>query len=228
MAQSWSNLLFAHWPVDVVVMRRLLPAGLPLDTFDDRAWVSIASFYLTGLRPRWTPALPWLSEFPELNVRTYTSLGGKPGVYFFSLDAASALAVAGARATYFLPYFRARMHTRVGADGTVDYASRRSDRRGRPAEFHARYRPSGPVAYAKPGTLDHWLTERYALYAVDSSARVYRADIEHPQWPLQPVEATIDVNTMAAAAGIDLPTTPPRLSFASRVDVVVWRPIRVA
>ena len=228
MAQSWSNLLFAHWPVDAAVLRRLLPSGIPLDTFDDRAWVSIASFCVSGLRPRLIPALPGLSQFPELNVRTYTALGGKPGVYFFSLDAASALAVVGARAAYFLPYFRANMHIRIGADGMIEYASRRTDRRGRPAEFHARYRPVGPVDYAKPGTLDHWLTERYALYAVGPTARVYRADIEHPQWPLQPAEADIDVNTIAAAAGISVPTTPPRLSFASRVDVVVWRPIRVA
>jgi len=228
MAQRWSNLLFAHWPVEVAQLRRLLPDGIPLDTFDDRAWISIASFYLSGLRPRWLPALPRLSDFPELNVRTYTSLGGRPGVYFFSLDAASALAVAGARATYFLPYFRANMHVHVGADGLVQYSSDRTDRRGRSAEFRACDRPAGPVDYAKRGTLDHWLTERYALYAVDPAGHVYRADIDHPQWPLQPVEATIEVNTMATAAGITLPATPPRLSFASRVDVVVWRPICVA
>src|ERR1700760_1777735 len=107
MAQSWSALLFAHWPVDAATLRPLLPHTLPPDTFDDQCWLSIASFYLSNLRPRWIPALPWISEFPELNVRTYTVLDGKPGVYFFSLDAASALAVAGARATYFLPYFRA-------------------------------------------------------------------------------------------------------------------------
>jgi uncharacterized protein YqjF (DUF2071 family) len=228
MAQRWTNLLFAHWPVDAEALRTLVPSVLPLDTFEGRAWLSIASFYLSNLRPRWLPALPWISEFPELNVRTYTSLGGKPGVYFFSLDAASILAVAGARATYFLPYFRATMSARVAADGFVYYDSRRTDRRGRPATFHARYRPTGLIEYARPGSLDYWLTERYALYAVTSAQRVYRADIRHQPWPLQPVEARIDENTMARAAGIALPVTPPRLAFASRVDVVVWRPTRVA
>ena len=228
MAQRWSNLLFAHWAVDADALRRLVPRVLPLDTFENRAWVSIASFYLSGLRPRWLPALPWLSEFPELNLRTYTALGGKPGVYFFSLDAGSALAVAGARAAYRLPYFRASMKAAVDAVGRVDYDSRRTDARGQPASFHAQYRPSGPVSYATPGSLDHWLTERYALYAVDRAQRVYRADIHHEQWPLQPVDAEITSNTMAAAAGISLPNDPPRLAFASQVDVVVWRPLRVA
>jgi len=228
MAQRWSNLLFAHWPVDEGVLRRVVPATLPLDTFDGRAWVSIASFHLSNLRPRFLPPLPWVSAFPELNVRTYTSIGGKAGVYFFSLDAASALAVAGARATYFLPYFRARMAIRLAGDGATEYESKRVDRRGLPAEFRARYRPTGPIDYAAPDTLDYWLTERYALYAVDHAERVYRADIRHPQWPLQPVAASIDINTMADAAGIALPDAPPRLSYASRVDVVVWRPIRVA
>jgi uncharacterized protein YqjF (DUF2071 family) len=228
MAQRWSDLLFAHWPVDAAALRPLVPSALPLDTFDGRAWISIASFHLGGLRPRWLPPMPWLSEFPELNVRTYTSLGGKPGVYFFSLDAGSAFAVAGARATYFLPYFRASMNIRRGADGWVYYDSRRTDPRGQHAAFHARYRPTGAVSYATPGSLDYWLTERYALYAVNRSARVFRADIHHPQWPLQPVEAIIEHNSMAAAAGISIPNDPPRLAFASRIDVVVWRPLRVA
>src|SRR5690349_9712454 len=157
MAQRWSDLLFAHWPIDPDVLRAVVPASLPVETFDGAAWLSIASFYLSHLRPHWLPALPWLSEFPELNVRTYVSLGGKPGVYFFSLDAGSALAVAGARATYHLPYFNARMRTTRDDMNAVAYESRRSDRRGRPADFAARYRPVGPVAQSAPATLDHWL-----------------------------------------------------------------------
>src|SRR5690348_7001522 len=146
MAQRWSNLLFAHWVVDADALRRLVPRALPLDTFENQAWVSIASFYLSGLRPRWLPALPWLSEFPELNLRTYTALDGKPGVYFFSLDAGSALAVAGARAAYLLPYFRASMKAMVDVVGRVHYDSQRTDPRGQPAAFRAQYRPSGPVS----------------------------------------------------------------------------------
>jgi uncharacterized protein len=227
MAQRWTDLLFAHWPVNAEILRTLVPASLPLDTFDNKGWISIAAFYLSHLRARWLPALPLISEFPELNVRTYVTLGGKPGVYFFSLDAGSAFAVAAARATYFLPYFRANMSIRAAADGTLHYRSRRTDSRGRPAELSARYRPTGPISRAKPGTLDHWLTERYCLYSVDHAARVRRAEIHHYPWPLQPADADIDVNTMASAADISLPSTPPRLAFASRLDVVVWSPERV-
>ena len=227
MAQRWTDLLFAHWPIDATVLRALVPASLPIDTFDGTGWLSIASFYLSHLRPRLLPALPWLSEFPELNVRTYVSLGGKPGVYFFSLDAGSALAVAGARATYHLPYFKARMSTRRDSAGTIAYASRRTDRRAKPAEFAARYRPLGPVTMSAPGSLDHWLTERYCLYATDAAGHVYRGEIHHHPWPLQATDAEIETNTMARAAGIVLPPTPPRLSFALSLDVVVWAPNRV-
>lgn len=226
MAQRWTNLLFAHWPVEASVLRALVPAQLPLDTFDGTGWLSIASFYLSHLRPRWLPAVPWLSEFPELNVRTYVSLGGKPGVYFFSLDAGSALAVAGARATYHLPYFNARMTTHRDDGGTIAYRSHRTDRRGKPAAFAARYRPVGPVVPSAPGTLDHWLSERYCLYTTDAR-HVYRAEIHHHPWPLQALDAEIETNTMAAAAGIVLPSSSPRRAFAELLDVVVWAPSRV-
>jgi uncharacterized protein YqjF (DUF2071 family) len=224
MAQRWTDLLFAHWPIDASILRGLVPPSLPLDTFDGSGWLSIASFYLSHLRPRWLPALPWVSEFPELNVRTYVSLGGKPGVYFFSLDAGSSFAVAAARASYHLPYFNARMSIAAGDDGAIHYRSNRVDRRAAPAHFTARYRPTGPIAHAASGTLDHWLTERYCLYAVDSAMRVHRAEIHHHRWPLQPVEASIGENTMAAAAGVELPAVPPRVSYARSLDVVVWPP----
>jgi uncharacterized protein len=108
MAQSWYDLLFAHWPVDAAMLRPHIPAKLEIDTFDGRAWLGIVPFSMTGVRLRWTPPLPWLSAFPELNVRTYVTAQRKPGVWFFSLDAASALAVAAARLSFHLPYFRAR------------------------------------------------------------------------------------------------------------------------
>ena len=224
MAQRWSDLLFAHWPVPVESLRPLVPATLPIDSFEGSAWISIASFYLSHLRPRWLPALPWLSEFPELNVRTYTSLGGKPGVYFFSLDAGSVLAVEAARTLYHLPYMRAQMTTARGADGVFTYLSHRTDARGKTADFRARYRPAGPVRPSAPGSLDHWLTERYCLYAVDSAGRVRRAEIHHHPWPLQSVEAQIEVNTMTDAAGVVTQGPPQRIAFSESIDVVVWRP----
>jgi uncharacterized protein YqjF (DUF2071 family) len=224
MAQRWSDLLFAHWPVSVEALRPLVPESLPIDTFDGQAWISIASFYLSYLRPHGLPGLPWISEFPELNVRTYTSLSGKAGVYFFSLDAGSVIAVEAARTFYHLPYMRARMRTRRDDSGVVSYVTERTDKRGEPAQFRARYRPTGPVQWAAAGTLDHWLTERYCLYAVDSSERVHRAEIHHRPWPLQPVDVNIDVNTMIDAVGLSVSGPPQQLAFAGSIDVVVWWP----
>jgi uncharacterized protein YqjF (DUF2071 family) len=227
MEQRWNNLLFAHWPVAPDVIRALVPRTLPLDLYDGTAWVSVTPFYLNNLRPRGLPALPWVSEFPEINVRTYVTLGGKAGIYFFSLDAGSALAVLGARMTYHLPYFRAEMSVRTTEDGMIAYHARRTHRGAPPAVFSARYRPAGAMFRSAPDSLDHWLTERYCLYAVDSVGQIYRAEIHHVPWPLQPAEAQIDQNTMALAAGIALPTQPPRLTFSSRLDVLVWAPSRM-
>ena len=226
MAQRWSNLLFAHWPVATEAVRALVPPALTLDVYSGTAWISVTPFYLSHLRPRGVPALPWVSEFPELNVRTYVTLGGKAGVYFFSLDAGSAVAVTGARTLYHLPYFRASMSVQEARDGMITYQSRRTHGGAPPADLSARYRPAGAVVRSEPGSLDHWLTERYCLYAVDSTQRVYRAEIHHRPWPLQPAEAEIGRNTMVEAAGLALPTQPPRLSFARRLDVVVWPPER--
>jgi len=224
MAQTWSNLLFAHWPVPPRALRPLIPAGLILQIFDGEAWLGITPFVLIGLRARGMPAMPGVSQFPEINVRTYVTAGGKPGVFFFSLDAGSALAVIGARAAYSLPYFRARFTVRAGAAGSIVYSSRRVHRGAPRAEFSAEYRPTGEAAAATAGTLAHWLTERYCLYAVDRRGGLHRAEIHHPPWPLQPAEAQITRNTMTAGLGFDLPDVQPLLHFARRLDVHVWPP----
>ncbi len=222
MRQRWNRLLFAHWPLPPQSLRALVPSVLALDTFDGQCWVAVTPFYLSGLRPRgWS--LPRLS-FPELNVRTYVTLQGKPGVFFFSLDAGSVMAVFGARAVYALPYFYARMSMTCAGDA-VDYRCRRS-RLGTVAEFHGHYQPVSPPRTATPGSLEHFLTERYCLYAVEAG-RLYRAEIHHEPWPLQQAEAEIARNTMAAAAGIELPDQPPLLHFARAIDVLVWPPRRL-
>ena len=226
MAQRWSHLLFAHWPVSPEHLRPLVPRSLMLDTRENVAWVSVTSFLLSRLRPRALPPVPWLSSFPEWNLRTYVTDGRKPGVFFFSLDAGRWLAVAGARALYALPYFQASMRLTVARDGTIRYESRRTQAPA-PADFVASYRPAGHPALAEVGSLDNWLTERYCLYAVDSAHRVYRAEIHHLPWPLQPVEAVISHNTIGTAAGIYLPPGAPRVAFAHALDVRVWWPARV-
>jgi uncharacterized protein YqjF (DUF2071 family) len=226
MAQRWNDLLFIHRRADVDALRALVPPALTLDLHDGKAWVSVTPFYLSHLRPRGIPPVPGVSAFPELNVRTYVTLGGKPGVYFFSLDAGNALAVYGARALYRLPYFRASMSVREARDGTIYYWSRRTHRTAPAAEFVARYRPAGAVTHSKPGTLDHWLTERYCLYALDTSRRVFRAEIHHHPWPLQPAELEVERDTMTDAVGLSLSTEPARLAFSRRLDVLVWAPER--
>jgi uncharacterized protein len=222
MRQQWNRLLFAHWPLPPEVLRPLVPSGLALDTFDDRCWVAVTPFHLSGLRP------PGLSigglSFPELNVRTYVTFEGKPGVFFFSLDAGSVLAVFGARAFYALPYFYARMKMQFQGEA-VHYRSRRSHL-GKLAEFEGRYRPVSPARHSVAGTLEHFLTECYCLYAMEAT-RLYRAEIHHVPWPLQEAEGEIARNTMAAAAGIELPADPPLLHYAREIEVLIWAPERL-
>lgn len=219
MEQTWNDLLFAHWPVSSEILRALVPAKLELDTFEGQTWVAVTPFHMTGIRARWLPPVPGWSRFPELNVRTYVKYGGKPGVYFFSLDAASLAAVWAARETYYLPYFHARMNVRI-MDELVKYHSIRDAG----AEFRGSYHPTSAVPLRQPGTLEHWLSERYCLYSVKKNS-VFRAEIHHQQWPLQNAEAEISVNTMARAAGIMLPDIPPLLHYAKKLQVLIW-PLR--
>ena len=223
MAQRWLDLLFAHWPIRAEVLRALIPPQLELDTFEGEAWVGVVPFRMSGVRPRWTPPLPWLSAFPELNVRSYVKAKTgepKPGVYFFSLEAANPVAVAIARSLFKLPYFNAQMSLRE-QDGVISYRSQRTHRGAVSADFVGEYAPSGAVFRSEPGSIDEWLTERYSLYTVHNG-RLFRGDIHHLPWPLQPAEAAFAVNTVAAASQIALPDMPPLLHFARELDVVVW------
>lgn len=226
MAQRWNRLLFAHWPIAPELLRPLVPAALPLDTLDGQAWITLTPFHLTHARPRGLPAIPGLSEFPELNLRTYVTLDGKSGVFFFSLDAGSRLAVEGARAFYHLPYFKARMSLDVAGDARVTYRSQRTDGRSTAAALTARYAPLGAPTPATPGSVDHWLVERYCLYAVNRSGQVFRAEIHHRPWVLSAAECVIEVNTVGAAARINLDGPPARLAYSDQLDVVAWWPER--
>jgi uncharacterized protein len=227
MRQTWHDLLFAHWPVPAAGLRALVPEPLELDLFNGEGWIGVVPFHMTGIRGRGLLPVPGLSQFPELNVRTYVTYRGKPGVYFFSLDAASRCAVWAARAFYHLPYFHAAMASEESCDG-VHYASRR---RGAEAEFRGRYRPISPVQRRERGSIEHWLTERYCLYttyrnpAQSTQGRVYRCEIHHLPWPLQNAEAELEINTVAKAGGVCLPNTAPLLHFSRRLEVLIW-PLR--
>jgi uncharacterized protein len=223
MTQTWHDLLFAHWPVEIDQLRGRVPGTFPIDTFEGRAWIGIVPFHMSNVAPRGLPALPWVSAFPELNVRTYVTLDGNPGVYFFSLDAANPLAVQAARLLAHLPYYTASMAVEP-AGSWIDYRSRRTASHTPPAELVCRYAPLGPPAAPIQGTLEYFLTERYCLYTQDASGRSYRLDIHHPRWPLQSADAEFSANTMAEAQGIRLPDLPPLLHFAKRQDMVAWLP----
>jgi uncharacterized protein len=200
-----------HWRVPSDALRERLPDGLSLDTHDGDAWLGVTPFRVSGFRLRGLPPVPVLSSFPETNVRTYVSYDGKPGIWFFSLDAASPWAVEAARRTYHLPYHHARMSDERSGDRT-EY---RSERTG--AVLNVAYRPTGPAAPARPGSLDHFLTERYCLYTQHRGA-LERAEIHHRPWPLQPAEAELRENTMPPVAVED----DPLLHYSERQDVVIW------
>lgn len=224
MRQIWHDLLFAHWPVAPETLRPTIPAGLELDLYEGRAWVGVVPFRMSGIRLRLLPLdAPWLSAFPELNVRTYVTApgGDRPGVFFYSLDAANPVAVAIARRWYRLPYFFSRMRVRWGGD-TIAYASHRAHPRAPRAKFTGRYRPAGDVLRVEGGSLEEWLTARYCLYAGGPRGPVFRGEIAHEPWPLQPAEAELRFGALTAQHGIQLPDEPPLLHFARRLDVVAW------
>jgi uncharacterized protein YqjF (DUF2071 family) len=226
MTQSWHDLLFAHWPVDAREIRSKVTPGFELDVFDGQAWLAIVPFHMTNVAPRGIPALPWVSAFPELNVRTYVRVHDKPGVYFFSLDAGNPLAVGAARTLFHLPYYSAAMSVEP-RDGHIHFTSSRTSAGAEPAELTASYRPVGPVQPPRRGSLEYFLTERYCLYTTDEEFRAYRLEIHHAPWPLQQAEAEIHVNTMSEAAGIRLPSMAPLLHYAKRQDIVAWPLTRI-
>lgn len=215
-------------------MREIVPRQFDLDMFDGQAWIGIVPFTMTAVRPRCVPAIPNLmsrpnpSHFLELNVRTYVRHDDRLGVFFFSLDAQSRLAVWGARRFVHLPYFNARMRCERRDEGWLEYNSQRTHGDAPSASLSIRYRPvpdsvpqSGPL-----GSLEHFLTERYCLYTFDGRDRVLRGDIHHAPWPLQAAECQIEDLEMTADVGIELPTDAPLLHFAQRLEVVAWWNVR--
>ena len=222
LGQTWDDLLFAHWQVPAADVREHVPASLEVETFDDSAWLGVAPFRLSGLRARGTLPLPRISEFLELNVRTCVRAGdGRPGVWFFSLDASSRLAVEVARRMYKLPYFHARMSAAQRGEW-IDYECARIEEPGR--VFSAGYRPTGAVFHAQPGSLEWFLMERYCLYTTDDRGALQRADIHHELWPLQAAEAVIELASVSPLALDGVPVC----HFSRRQDVLVWplEPIR--
>ena len=222
MKQRWSRLLFLHWPIPAEEVRPLLPRGLTLDTYAGQAWVGLVPFVVSGARPVYLPPVPGLSRFVEVNVRTYVHDRGRdPGVWFFSLDASSRVAVHVARALYHLAYRFAEMAADVRGM-RVHFRSRRVAPGARPGTCALEYEPRGAAAAARPGTLDHFLLERYVLYAA-KDGRLYRGRVHHAPYPMQ--EAAVEglAEDLLAAAGVARPPRDPLVHYASGVDVDVFR-----
>ncbi len=223
MRQYWGKLLFIHTAIEADVLRPLIPAQLSIDTFDGKAWIGIVPFTMWGIRASFLPPIPGTSAFHELNVRTYVHYKGLPGVWFFSLDAASSLAVWGARTFYYLPYFNAEMS--LGQEGnSIEYHSVRQDDRGAAAQLDATWTIGAPLAQARPGSLEFFLTERYCLYAHHQN-QLYRSRIFHQPWPLRSAALDSYQSTMVESLGIDEPKSEPVLHYAESIGVNIW-PLR--
>jgi uncharacterized protein YqjF (DUF2071 family) len=224
IAQDWNDVLFLHWRVDAAKLRNVVPTGLEIETFDGSAWLGVTPLLLTGVRARFTPPLPVVSHFPELNVRTYVRRGDRPGIWFFSLDCANPMAVAAARAAYALPYFLARIDVQRTAAG-VDFRARRTHPDSPEVAFHAKYRSAGDPAEATRGSFERWACERYCLYAQPSNGALTRTEIHHAPWMLESASADVEVNEVAAAAGVAVEGSPEHVHYAARQEVVTWLPV---
>lgn len=232
MRQRWLTLLFLHWEVDPATVQALLPPGLTVDTYEGKTYVGLVPFTMRDVRPIWSPSINGISHFHECNVRVYVHHKGKdPGVWFFSLDAANPIAVAAARALFKLPYYFARMSL-TKQDGTITYATERISPEpvrassGGPVGCTAHYSPTGTPKTSTPGTLEHFLAERYILYAYDGK-KLYSGRVHHTPYPLQTAKVHALTDTLVAAGGIILPDgaqepCSPLAHYASGVDVDVF------
>ena len=226
ISMVWRSLAFLHWRVDPARITPLLPEGLEVETYDGSAWIGVVPFEMYDTRFRGSPRMPSATNFPELNVRTYVVAEGRPGVWFFSLDAASRLAVIGARTTFGLPYFRASMRMEVDGD-CVRYSSRRTERRAPQATFRAAYEPRGEPRFAAPATLEHFLTERYCLYA-QRRGRLVRGEVHHAPWPLQDAHVELEECDMTRLLGFELKDAPEVVHTTHGVHAFGWWPDVVA
>jgi uncharacterized protein YqjF (DUF2071 family) len=215
VAQTWEDVVFVHWRADPDAVQALLPDGLEVDTYDGSAWVCANAFRVESVRLHGTLPVPWVSSFPQLNVRTYVTAGKRPGLWFFSLDTPSALAAESARLVYRLPWHTCRLEV-VERAGRLDVTAARAAGRA----FTARLSPRGSPDPAEPGTFEHFALERYCLYGRDGG-RLQRAELHHRPWQVQPALGAVDLNTMGPPE-LEQGTEPPVLHVARLQDVLAW------
>ncbi|MCA9623087.1 MAG: DUF2071 domain-containing protein [Myxococcales bacterium] len=220
--QRWRKLLFLHWEVPVDQVAATLPAGLEPDLWEGKALVGLVPFTMRDVVPWWSPSVPGVSNFHELNMRTYVRHGSTPGVWFYSLDAANALAVVVARVGWKLPYHKAAMSLEEEDDGWVRYHSERRWPAPKPAVFAARYRVGEPSGRAPVGTLEHFLVERYVLFTMEGD-QLLSGRVHHEPYPLSQVELDGCEQTIVAAQGMTPASEAPILAhYSEGVDVDVY------
>jgi uncharacterized protein YqjF (DUF2071 family) len=219
MYQHWLHLLFVHWSFPPESIQMTLPQVLQVETFDGRAWIGIVPFFMRGVRPAGLPSIPGISNFLELNLRTYVrDVRGRPGIWFYSLDANQALAVCIARASFALPYKFADMNAKI-AGGEIDYWSRRF---GSKDSLHYRYLPTDKLGEAKPGTLEFFLIERYRLFTCRKND-ILSGRVDHSPYRLRKVVVTEADPKLFALDGFETPSEPPEHAiYSDRVDVSVY------
>jgi uncharacterized protein len=215
VAQTWEDVVFAHWRVDADAVQALLPGGLEVDAFDGSAWLGVNAFRVESVRLHGTLPVPWVSSFPQLNVRTYVTAGRRPGLWFFSLDTPSMLAAETARLVYRLPWQTCRLEISERS-GRLEVTAARTAGRA----FTARLSPRGAPTPAEPDTFERFFLERYCLYARDGG-RLQRADLHHRPWQVQPALGAVDLNTMGPPE-LHLGAEPPLLHVARLQDVLAW------
>ena len=221
LAFGWRHVLFANWPVDAGAIASRLPGDLSVQTYDGTGWLSIVPFVNVHVRPRGLPRRLGIT-LPELNLRTYVTCDGEPGIYFFSLDAEGPLSVLGARVTHHLPYYYARIQFRAN-DDRVSVSSRRRHPGARPVHYAATYGPSGDAFEADSGSLAEFLTERRRLYTQVQDGTVRYTDVSHDRWTLHDAELSTAENTLFEANGFDHPDGEPTHYYSPGVDVVTTR-----
>ena len=228
LRQQWRELLFLHWPVPAELLQAHLPPRLRADTHQGQAWIGIVPFEMAKLRTRFTPAVPGTHTFLELNVRTYVHLDGVPGVWFFSLDATSALAVWVARTFFNLPYLRATMRLeRPGAD-LRQFTATRTHGGVAAGSFRATWKVGTPLPPAEPGSLAFFLTERYALYTSNQAqTKLYRGRVAHAPWPLSTAQVLHFESSLIEGHGLPTPAGKPVVYAGGPVEVELWPMQRV-
>jgi uncharacterized protein YqjF (DUF2071 family) len=221
--QKWRDLLFVHWEVPEAALRPLVPAPLTIDAYEGKAYVGVVAFTMRDVRPsRFLPAMPGARDFGEVNVRTYVHHEGRdPGVWFLSLDAQSALAVLGARAFFHLPYYHARIDVLRQGDTFAYRAERHWADDGR-VGVDTRYEVGAETGASEPGSLQHFLVERYLLYAMTARGKLLQARVHHSPYRVRRARVLEMTESLVKADGLERPEARASELWSEGVDVEVF------